>query len=398
MKLARGFLYIIAFFTVVIIAGFFVLRIWSDDLTKLAFVPTGEFVQQPPLEANAYHDPKMWYSRPGIGPTATVTATDGDPSRWQPAFAKPEGAEQPAAAAATQSSESAEPIPRFAVFFVHPTSYLGKDHWNAPLDDADANQRARLFLRGMASPFNQASEIWAPRYRQAAFGSFLTQDPKADQAIDAAYKDIEQAFDFFVGSIDPGTPIVLAGHSQGSLHLLNLMANRIAGTDLQKRIAMVYAIGWPVSLEHDLPKLGLPACAAANQSGCVVSWVSFAEPAEIGQMLERYDSSPGLDGLPRAGSPILCTNPITGTMNGTAAAQDNPGTLVPNLNLSSGELVVGAVPARCDSRGILLIGDPPELGPAVLPGNNYHVYDIPLFWVSLQKDVVRRVQAWQTAR
>jgi len=393
MKLARGFLYIIAFLIVLMIAGFFALRIWSDDLTKFAFVPQGEFVEQQPLETNAYHDPAMWFSRPGMGPATDAGFANGDPARWQPAFAeREEGAPIPVPPPAIG------PVPRFAVFFVHPTSYLDKDHWNAPLDDATANQRARLFLRGMASPFNQASEIWAPRYRQAAFGAFLTQDPKADQALDAAYRDIEQAFDFFIDSVDPRTPIVLAGHSQGSLHLLRLLANRVAGTPLKDRIAMVYAVGWPVSLEHDLPALGLPACATANQSGCVASWVSFAEPADIGQMLERYDASPGLDGKPRAGSSILCTNPITGTMNGTAPAADNPGTLVPNADLSSGELTAGAVPARCDAQGILLIGDPPKLGPAVLPGNNYHVYDIPLFWMSLQQDVTRRVQAWQTPR
>ncbi|RZA16586.1 MAG: DUF3089 domain-containing protein [Proteobacteria bacterium] len=388
-----------AILIVLVIAGFFALRIWADDLTKLAFVPTAEFVQQPPLQANAYHDPGMWFSRPGMGPTDSAGFADGDPARWQPAFAKVDATTQPAlgAAGATDAGPGETP-PKFAVFFVHPTSYVGRNYWNAPLDDADANSRARLFIRGMASPFNQASEIWAPRYRQAAFGSFLTQDPKADQAIDAAYKDIEQAFAFFVDSIDPAAPIVLAGHSQGSMHLLRLMANRVAGTPLQSRIAMVYAIGWPISLEHDLPRLGMPACATAEQSGCVVSWVSFAEPAEIGQMLERYNSSPGLDGQTRTGSPILCTNPITGTMNGTAPAQDNPGTLVPNADLTSGELVVGAVPARCDAQGILLIGDPPELGFAVLPGNNYHVYDIPLFWQSLQQDVVRRVKAWQTPR
>jgi hypothetical protein len=55
------------------------------------------------------------------------------------------------------------------------------------------------------------------------------------------------------------------------------------------------------------------------------------------------------------------------------------------------------VPARCDTRGLLLIGDPPDLGPYVLPGNNYHVYDIPLFWANLRQDVGRRVGAW-TAR
>ena len=59
--------------------------------------------------------------------------------------------------------------------------------------------------------------------------------------------------------------------------------------------------------------------------------------------------------------------------------------------------VPGAVPARCDERGLLLIGDPPDLGSFVLPGNNYHVYDIPLFWRNVREDVVRRVSAW-TAR
>jgi hypothetical protein len=51
-----------------------------------------------------------------------------------------------------------------------------------------------------------------------------------------------------------------------------------------------------------------------------------------------------------------------------------------------------------DSASLLLIGDPPELGPGVLPGNNYHVYDIPLFWRNLQLDVERRVRAWAAQR
>ena len=71
---------------------------------------------------------------------------------------------------------------------------------------------------------------------------------------------------------------------------------------------------------------------------------------------------------------------------------------MPDEDLGSGELVEGAVPARCGKQGLLLIGDPPELGPGVLPGNNYHVYDIPLFWRNLQRDVERRMRAWAAAR
>ena len=376
MKPARIFLYIVAFLTFLVVAAFLALRIWSDELTELAFVPSGKFEAQQPLEANAYDKSGMWFARPNTGVE--------DPARWQPVYAK---GRQPA-------SGVEDPPPPFAVFFVHPTSYLDKAAWNATLDDAVANDRARLFLKGLASPFNQASQVWAPRYRQAAVGALLVDDQAANEALDAAYRDVEQAFVYFLDHADRNTPIVLAGHSQGSLHLLRLLASRIAGSPVEQRIAAVYAIGWPISLEHDLPKLGLPACKTPDEAGCVASWVSFAEPAETAQMLKRYDTSPGFDGKPRGETPILCTNPITGRMGGVAPAKDNRGTLVPKPDLNSGELVPGMVPARCNSKGILLIGMPPDMGPAVLPGNNYHVYDIPLFWRNLQLDVAHRVSVW----
>ena len=41
---------------------------------------------------------------------------------------------------------------------------------------------------------------------------------------------------------------------------------------------------------------------------------------------------------------------------------------------------------------------PPAIGPYVMPGNNYHVYDIPLFWANLRADMARRVAAWEHTR
>ncbi len=257
---------------------------------------------------------------------------------------------------------------------------------------------ARVYVRGLASPFNRATEIWAPRYRQATIGSFLTREPAADRAIDAAYADVREAFRFFMSSVDTDTPVVLVGHSQGSLHLLRLLREELAGDAARNRIAAAYIVGWPISVAHDLPALGLPACATANQPGCILSWSSFAEPADPSALLETYRESEGFDGTLRGDSPILCTNPLTGMTGGAAPREANRGTLVPEADYSSGELVPGAVPARCDPRGLLLIGDPPELGSAVLPGNNYHVYDIPLFWKNVQEDVVMRVSAWEQAR
>ena len=300
--------------------------------------------------------------------------------------------------AVTSDDATAQPVPNFAVFFIHPTSYLSRDNWNAPIGDQEAERVARIYIRGMASPFNTASEIWAPRYRQATMGSFLTDAPEGQQAIDAAYADVVEAYRYFVESVDEDTPIVLAGHSQGALHLLRLLREEVKGSPFAERLVAVYAIGWPISVDRDLPALGLPACATPAQTGCILSWSSFAEPADPSSVIEAYARSAGFDGQLRGDSQILCTNPLTASFGGAAPKALNLGTLVPEDSMESGELVPGAVPARCDDRGLLLIGDPPKMGSYVLPGNNYHVYDIPLFWANTQADVGARVRAWESAR
>lgn len=372
--MARKFLYIIAALVVLLIALLLALRFWAEDLTEVAFVPTAKFTAEPALAANVYEEPAMWISRPGLG-------TEEDPVRWIP-----KGFEEDADALGA------------AVFFVHPTSYLERERWNAPLDDPETHERTELFVRGMASPFNKSFDLWAPRYRQATIGAFLTDAPEAGQALEMAYGDVLLAFDYFLESIDKKVPIVLAGHSQGAFHLRRLIRDRVAGKPLARRIAAAYVIGWPVSVDHDLPLMGLPACQTPEQAGCVASWISYAEPADHAMLVKSFGRRPGLDGQPLGGSPFLCTNPLTGTLGGSAEATANLGTLVPDIKAKTGEIVPEMVPARCGEDNFLYIGPPPEMGRYVLPGNNYHLYDIPLFWANLRTDVMRRVKAWKPRR
>lgn len=393
--MAKKFLYFIAICIVIFLVGRIGYEMFQDELAEIALVPSTEFTPTEPMEANAYQDPDLWYSRPGIGIE--------DPARWQPAYAalsKPQMdafAIRAAKAAEASADKDSEVTPDFAVFFIHPTSYLNRDSWNAPIGDEEAERIARIYIRGMASPFNKASEIWAPRYRQATMGAFLTDEPEGQQAIDAAYADVLEAYRYFISSVDDDTPVVLAGHSQGALHLLRLLREEVKNSPVADRLVAAYAIGWPISVDHDIPALGFPACATPAQTGCIISWSSFAEPADPSRVIETYAESIGYDGQKRGDSTILCTNPLTGKFGGSADKGANLGTLVPDDGMESGELVPVAVPARCDDRGLLLIGDPPKMGSYVLPGNNYHVYDIPLFWANTQADVVRRVRAMGAA-
>ncbi|MDP5277877.1 DUF3089 domain-containing protein [Sphingomonas sp. DG1-23] len=366
--MARKFLYVVVILIVLALAAAFAYRFYGVQLMRQFMVPAGEAVALPPADARAYARPDMWIARPD---------KPGNPALWAP----------------TGYTPAAKP--EAAVFFVHPTSFLDTRTWNAPLDNADANNRAALFLRGQASAFNSVGAIWAPRYRQATFGAFLTSKSSAQKALDFAYRDVLAAFDQFVAEAGE-RPIILAGHSQGALHLSRLLVNRIAGQPIAKRIVAAYVVGWPVSISADLPKMGLPACAQADQAGCILSWQSFADPADPSLIVDTFDATTGFTGQPRAGTPMICTNPLTGKSGDSAPAEANLGTLIPDMNFQSAQLVVGRVPARCEGRGFLTIGqDPPEFGQYVLPGNNYHVFDYSLFWANVRRDAELRLTAFK---
>jgi Protein of unknown function (DUF3089) len=366
--MARKFLYTIAVLIFLAVSGRIGWELFAPQLMRIALVPKEEFKAPAAPAPSIYADTKMWIARPELA---------NNPALW-----RPEGG----------VAEDADAL-NYAVFFIHPTSYLTRTHWNAPLDDAEANERAALFVRGQASVFNKSPNIWAPRYRQATFGAFLTDAPEGQKALQSAYGDVAAAFDEFLLR-NPKGPIILAGHSQGSLHLTRLLKDRMTGP-LVKRIVAAYVVGWPIGEASDLPALGLPACATPTQTGCILSWQSFAEPADYDQIMDAFVALPSLSGQSRAGDKLLCTNPVTGTPGAVAEAAANEGTLKNEPDFSSGSLVKGLVSARCDDTGFLLIGDGPELGPYVLPGNNYHVYDYSLFWRSIRSDVERRARAFR---
>jgi hypothetical protein len=367
---AVRFLWIIAGLTVLFIAGAVAYRIFEEDLMRLAMVPKGEF-REVPLPAGASYDrPGLWIARPDM---------PRSPALWAPA------------------GFSAVREPAASVFFIHPTSFLENSAWNAPLEDEESQTRARLFVRHQASAFNSVGAVWAPKYRQAAFGAFLTSEENARRALDFAYRDVLAAYEAFLRQTPPDRPIILAAHSQGSLHLLRLLQERIRGAPEVRRIAAAYVIGWPISETADLPALPLPACERPDQSGCVLSWQSFSEPADPRQVTDVYDASRGPGGVPRAGTAMLCVNPISGTRGGAAPRTSNLGTLIPNEAFTEATFSPHAVPARCDVRGFLLVGENdslPEMGPYVLPGNNYHVYDYALFWANIRADAERRLAAF----
>jgi hypothetical protein len=364
---ARRFLLAIFVLTLLAVAGAFAIFRFGDQVLIKTAVPRGHFQPAAAGGGPDYSRAASWVARPGIA---------DDPSRWLP------------------DGMAHERTGNAAIFYIHPTTYLERDRWNAPLQPGgDTEFRTQVFVQSQASAFNAAGQVWAPRYRQAAFGAFLLNSKDAQEALDLAYRDIASAFDEFVKEAGD-KPIIVAGHSQGALHLERLLREKVAGKPIARRIVGAYVVGWPISTIADLAVLGLPPCRSDGQAGCILSWLSFGDPANPDLVLHSYEHSAGFSGEKRRREDLLCVNPISGAQNGVAPAESNPGTLLPTPDLQSARIEAGLVGAHCDKGLLILDGRIPPLGPYVLPGNNYHVYDYALFWGAIRRDSERRLAAW----
>jgi hypothetical protein len=364
---ARRFLIAIFLLTLLVVAGAFAMFQWGGQMLVKSATPKGHFEAEAAGSGPDYAQSANWIARPGL---------DDDPSQWLPEGAITEPAAKPA-----------------SLFFVHPTTYLERDRWNGPLDDKESQERAALFVRSQASAFNKAAEVWAPRYRQAAYGAFLLKSDDANQALDLAYGDVARAFDKFLVDVAPERPIILAAHSQGSLHLLRLLADRKDA--LAGRVVAAYVAGWPVGVQADLPAADMQPCVRPDQLGCLLSWQSFVEPANTALVTSSWVGTRGLTGIKRTRGDMLCVDPVSGKQGGRSQPRDNPGTLVPSADLAAASLVEGQVSSRCDDGFLFVGGAVPPMGPYVLPGNNYHVYDYALFWGAVRRDADRRLAAWR---
>ncbi len=330
--------------------------------------PRTAFVPQPALPPDSYQQPAMWLARPDL---------PNDPARILPPGVRHDR------------------VGSAFVFFVHPTTFMARNHWNAPLDHADSRMRANLAVRSMASVFNDEAGIYAPRYRQAAMGTFLVDRPESQTALTLAESDVRAAFATFLRTIPPHAPIVMAGHSQGAQITLRLLRDMVRNTPVAPRIVAVYLAGWRVSPAHDLPSTGLTACTRANQSGCAMAWMTFADPADPEQARTIASHYPALDGQHSDDAP-LCTNPLTAGATAAAPASANLGSMATGDEWRRPALVMPSVGAHCDpATGVLVVSHPPHLGDQVLSGNNYSTYDFALFWRNLRADLARREAAWQ---
>ncbi len=149
------------------------------------------------------------------------------------------------------------------VFFIHPTTFtdFSDDRWNASIDDSVINSKTDYSsILYQASVFNEECSVFAPRYRQAHLKAFYNDDKEKDSiAFALAYRDVKNSFKYYLEHFNNGHPIIIASHSQGTLHAGKILKEFFEGSLLKNRLVCAYIIGMPfqkiIFLNYSLAKI-----------------------------------------------------------------------------------------------------------------------------------------------
>lgn len=342
------------------------------DTVKMALnnqPPRVPFDRQAAPPAPDYTQPGSWAARPDTGDAADVG---------------PRGVTNPA-----------EGVRRADVFFVPPTTYYNARTWNAAVPDAAIDRLTdTTALRNQASVFNLCCRVWAPRYRQMALGGYTRWSTDSQKASDLAYADVARAFDRFLEELGD-RPFVVAGHSQGSRHLRRLIAERIDGTPLARRMVAAYLPGTWLPQSYFSGLRAVKACVRPRQTGCIATWSTYAEGRDATQARIRFARTSRYR-PEQSREPFICTNPLSWNASAeTVPASANPGGWIHGDGRRPAAIDPQVVSMRCVDGAIYVAPKPPAAYEATkLPFIDYHNSDYNLAYMSIRQNAADRVDAW----
>ncbi|HEX6845694.1 MAG TPA: DUF3089 domain-containing protein [Chitinophagaceae bacterium] len=260
------------------------------------------------------------------------------------------------------------------VFFIHPTTYIQKagNKMNGDVNNESLNARTdRRTILNQATVFNEF-RLFAPRYRQANYSTYLSFMGGYEAVFDTAYTDIKEAFQYYLDNWNKGRPFFIASHSQGTQHGVRLIGELIKGTELERKLVAAYIIGMPPVMS---PRLDVPVCKDSTQTGCYVAWNSFSEDYTPIFNFGKND--------------LKTVNPLTWTVTDKKAASElHKGAVVNEFNSVKPQVLS----AHIRSGRLIVASDEIEI-PARL--ENLHVLDINLFYVDIRNNLKTRAMAYR---
>ncbi len=294
------------------------------------------------------------------------------------------------------SSKTAEK--KVDVFFLYPTAYQqssSSDPIVCAVNNPQMRSGAEAAFSRTATAFSPLADIYAPYYRQAAI-QVLTMPLDQQQEIVGGEptSDALSAFDYYIKNLNQGRPFILAGHSQGSNIMINLMADYMGkNPDVYKRMIASYVPGYSITPQYLEQNKELKFATGADDTQVIVSYNTVAPTTTM----------PDPVVLPGA----MVINPITWTRDETVAtAAQNLGSITLKSNgypvldaQGQPKKVLSYADAQIDTaKGELICSTVDQA--TLAPGNSmveagiYHSFDYPFYYFDLRANAENRIDRY----
>ena len=265
------------------------------------------------------------------------------------------------------------------VFFIYPTIYNREQKasfpWFADVEDDELNTKiANTTIKYQSSIFNGSAKVYSPLYRQAHVSVFLSDSTIREPALDFAYKDVKKAFEHYLQNWNNDRPIIIAGHSQGTLHAARLLQEFFEGKPLMEKLVAAYIVGMPLQKDHFED---LPICESSNQTACWMTWNTYLADYYPSYHEKWYSNAASV-------------NPLNWSTQETEASRDeNSGGILRNFNKK--------LPRLTDAQnhdGMLWIHKPRFFGNFLFNWKRFHNADFNLFYFNIRENIALRVETY----
>jgi len=352
--------------------------------------PVASFQKLPTPLAPDYSDLKNWAAHPSVNDKSNFTRIGVEPS--------------------TQLEAD--------VFFIHPTTFFGNQYWNSPLEKGSAKELIdEMIMPEQASVFNGCCRVFAPRYRQATFYSFLENSKNGQQALELAYDDVRKAFEYYLEKENNGRPFFISGHSQGTVHGIRLLEDFVENGKIFDQFVAAYLIGFRFPM--DKFEKSFQRIRPANEADdikCVIAYDTYLKSGAPGHRLDF--ATHWYDGQweRRAWKKVLTINPLNWSRTKDRAIKHEgavhttfEGKGISMRSFMNGE-AIGAdanglsriykneVEAFIKEDSFLYVTPPKSriFGRVKMPKGNLHLYDYSLFYMNLRNNIIKRLTTYQS--
>ena len=277
------------------------------------------------------------------------------------------------------------------VFYIAPTCVWDWTYGSGMpchyMDVADSAQRAAVASSDLLACrlFGGSCRFLAPYYRQITMDSWFEPADEIERRYSLAHADVVSAFSYYMEHRNAGRPFILAGHSQGAKAVVELLKHTLTAAQRERMVA-AYVFGFSVSEAELSAYPALRPATGADDTGVVICYNSV--------------SHVGAESPLFAGN-ALCINPLNWRTDTTyAPAAENVGSVFFSAD-GRADTLRHTVGARMDLRTRTLVIDGlrdddyyiPSIA-ELFPRGNYHVQEINLYFLNLQANLRRRIEAF----